>query len=286
MANIRLIRQRIQDIQNIAKVTQAMEMVATAKVGRVRNAALATRPYSNNLRTVVTSLTSSPQEDEKLPPLLQRRQARKIAVVHIAPDRGLCGGLDANVNHMTAKFLSEQTLPVMLVVIGRKGLNFMRHSQYEIAAEFARLRDRPSLLNTGPISRIIIDDYTKGAVDLVYLAYARFVSATVQQPVLEQILPLERPATDEERATEYIYEPNAKAVLRELLPRFVEIQVYQAVLEAIASEQAARMVSMRNATNNTKDLLTELTLKFNKARQEAITSGILDISRGAGVVRK
>jgi F-type H+-transporting ATPase subunit gamma len=175
-------------------------------------------------------------------------------------------------------------VPSYLVVVGRKGLDFMRRYRRDIRAEFTNIGDRPSLLDTLPISRIIIDDYTNGAVDLVYLAYAQFVSTMVQRPVLKQILPVEPAVIPQVQNVDYIYEPGPAEVLGELLPRFVEMQVYHAILEAIASEQSARMVAMRNATDSAKDLIEELTLMYNKARQESITKELLDITGGAAAL--
>ncbi|GAI16459.1 unnamed protein product, partial [marine sediment metagenome] len=208
----------------------------------------------------------------------------KIAVVHITPDRGLCGGLHASINRRMASFILEQTVPVTLIIVGRKGLDFMRRYERDIRAEFTQLGDRPGLLDTLPISRIIIDDYTNGVIDLVYLVYARFISTMVQRPVVEQILPVEPAAIPTAQNVDYIYEPGPHIVLGELLPRFVEMQVYHAILESIASEQSARMVAMRNATDNANELISDLTLMYNKARQESITKELLDITGGAAAL--
>lgn len=284
MADIRLIRRRIRDIQTISRMTHAMEMIATAKMGRARRAARSSQPYQKNIREVVASLASVYGGDEKLPLLLQSRPVTKIAIVHITPDRGLCGGLDDNINCITAAFLERQKLPVMLILVGRKGIDFMRHLQVDIRAEFAQLGDRPSLADIRSISHIIIDDYTRGQLDLVYLAYAKFTSAALQRPVLEQILPVQRLSLGETKIRDIdqpIYEPDAETVLGELLPRFVETGVYQAILESIASEQSSRSLAMRSATDNANDLINDLTLEYHKARQESITSGLLDITRGS-----
>jgi F-type H+-transporting ATPase subunit gamma len=284
LANIRLIRRRIRGIQNIAKITQAMEMIATSKMRRAQERGLAGRPYSEKIQQVIADLAALPQEGEALHPLLQRRPVAKIAVVHITPDRGLCGGLNASLNRKTGGFIVEHKALSCLVIVGRKGLDFMRRYRRDIRAEFTNIGDRPSLLDTLPISRIIIDDYTNGAVDLVYLAYAQFVSTMVQRPVLKQILPVEPAVIPQVQNVDYIYEPGPAEVLGELLPRFVEMQVYHAILEAIASEQSARMVAMRNATDSAKDLIEELTLMYNKARQESITNELLDITGGAAAL--
>ena len=250
MANIRLIRRRIRGVHGIVKITRAMEMIATSKMRRTQQRGLAGRPYAEKISQVLADLAALPQAGEVLHPLLQRRPITKIAIVHITPDRGLCGGLNTNINRKTASFILEQSVPVTLITVGRKGLDFMRRYGRDIRAEFTRLGDQPSLLDMLPISRIIIDDYTNGVIDLVYLAYAQFISTMVQRPVLQQILPIEPAAIPKAQNVDYIYEPRPDVVLGHLLPRFVEMQVYHAILESIASEQSARMVAMRNATDN------------------------------------
>jgi F-type H+-transporting ATPase subunit gamma len=284
MADIRLIRRRIRDIQTISRMTHAMEMIATAKMGRAQRAARSSQPYQQSIREVVAHLTSAYRGDTKRLPLLQIRPVVKVAVIHITPDRGLCGGLDANINRATTAFVERQKLPTALILVGRKGIDFMHHLKVDIRAEFDQMSDRPSLADTRPISRIIIDDYTEGRLDLVYLAYAKFTSVALHRPVLEQILPVLPPFRDERetRAIDQpVYEPDAGAILRELLLRFVETSVYQAILESIASEQSSRSMAMHSATDNANDLIEELTLEYHKARQESITSGLLDITRGA-----
>ena len=281
MANIRLIRRRIRGIQGIVKITRAMEMIATSKMRRAQERGLAGRPYSEKIHQVVADLAALSQAGDRLHPLLQRRPVTKIAIVHITPDRGLCGGLNANINRKTSSFILEQSAAVTLIAVGRKGLDFMRRYGRDIRAEFTGLGDRPSLLDTLPISRIIIDDYTNGIIDMVYLVYAQFVSTILQRPILQQILPIEPVALPRMQNVDYIYEPSPEVVLGGLLPRFVEMQIYHAILESIASEQSARMVAMRNATENANELIGDLTLVYNKARQESITKELLDITGGA-----
>ncbi len=280
MADIRLIRQRIRGVRNIAKITRAMEMIAAARMRRAQESGLAGRPYSEKITQVIAALAALPV----LHPLLQCRPVTKATVVHITPDRGLCGGLVANINRKVASFILEQEAAVKLIAVGRKGLDFMRRSRQDIVAEFSGLGDRPSLLDTLPVSRIIIDDFTSGAVDEVYLAYTRFISTMAQEPVLERVLPAEPAPIPAVQNVEYIYEPELIAVLGELLPRFIEMQVYHAILESIASEQSARMVAMRNATDNASELIDDLTLMHNKARQEMITNELLDITGGAAAL--
>ncbi|MFC1861954.1 ATP synthase F1 subunit gamma [Chloroflexota bacterium] len=280
MANIRLIRRRIRGVQSIAKITRAMEMIATSKMRRAQERGLAGRPYSEKIRQVIADLAALPYAERVPHPLLQHRAVAKIAIVHITPDRGLCGGLNTSINRSTGGFILEQGVPSTIVCVGRKGLDFMRRHKRDIRAEFTGIGDNPSFLDTLPISRIIIEDYTNGIIDAVYLAYARFVSTVVQKSVVEPILPVEPAEIPGAQNADYIYEPNSHVVLAELLPRFVEMQIYHAILESIASEQSARMVAMRNATDNAKELIDELTLMYNKARQESITKELLDIAGG------
>ncbi len=286
MANTRLIRRRIKGVTNIAKITRAMEMIATSKMRKAQERGLAGRPYSEKIQQVVADLAAISQAGGgTVNPLLQRRETiKKIAIVHITPDRGLTGGLNANINRKTAGFILEQQAPVSIVAVGRKGIEFMRRYGREIRAEFSQLGDKPDLIDILPMARIIIDDYSNGVVDLVYLAYAQFVTTIVQKPVLQQILPVVPAKIPAGQNVEYIYEPTPGEVLNQLLPRFVEMQVYHAILESIASEQSARMVAMRNATDASDDLIKDLTLIYNKARQESITKELLDIVGGAAAL--
>ena len=277
MANIRLIRRRIKGVQSTAKITRAMEMIATSKMRRAQEAGLAGRPYDEKIRQVIADLAALPYVGESPHPLLQRRPVKKIAIIHITPDRGLCGGLNANLNRRTGTFILGQDKPVTLVCVGRKGLDFMRRAGRDIRAEFTQIGDRPTVFDILPIARIVTDDYSNGLVDMVYMTYAKFVSTMVQTPVMDQLLPMEPAPMPRTENIEYIYEPGAESVLDSLLPRFVEMEIYHAILESIASEQSARMVAMRNATENSKELIDHLTLMYNKARQEAITTELLDI---------
>jgi F-type H+-transporting ATPase subunit gamma len=281
LANIRLIRRRRKGIQNTAKITKAMEMIAASKMRRAQERGLAGRPYSEKITQVLAALAALPMEERALHPLLQRRPVAKISVVHITPDRGLAGGLVSNINRKTASFILEGSVPVNIIAIGRKGFDFLRRTGQNIIAEFTGLGDRPSLIDTLPISHIVIDDFSSAAVDEVYLAYTQFVNTMVQKPVMEKILPVEPAPIPAPENVDYIYEPGPDKVLGGLLPRFVEMQVYHHILEAIASEQSARMVAMRNATESAIELIDDLTLAYNKARQEMITRELLDITGGA-----
>jgi F-type H+-transporting ATPase subunit gamma len=284
MANTRTIRRRIKGIQTTAKITRAMEMVASSKMRKAQERGLAGRPYSQKIEQVIADLAALPQPEGAFHPLLQRRPIKRIAIIHITADRGLSGGLDANLNRKTASFILKQTIPVSLITVGRRGIDYMRRYNQNIRAEFNKLGDNPSLLDTLPISRIIIEDFTGGLCDLVYVVYAQFINTLRQTPVVQQILPVVPAQIHKVQNVDYIFEPSPSEVLNKLLPRFVESEVYHAVLESIASEQSARMVAMRNATESANDLIQSLTLAYYKARQESITSELLDIVGGAAAI--
>jgi F-type H+-transporting ATPase subunit gamma len=279
MADIRKVRRRIRGVQNIAKITRAMEMIAASKMKKAQERGLAGRPYSEKIQQVIADLAAL-SGVELQHPLLQRRPVEKMAVVHITPDRGLCGGLNANLNRSLAGFILGQNVPVNVIAVGRKGRDFAVRQGCNLQAEFTELGDRPGILDTLSISHIIIDDYSNGEIDMVYISYGHFVSTMVQRPVIQQLLPVEPASIPTVENVDYIYEPGAEAVLGGLLPRFVEMQIYHAILESIASEQSARMVAMRNATDSANELIGDLTLIYNKARQEAITKELLDITGG------
>jgi F-type H+-transporting ATPase subunit gamma len=279
LPDIRKVRRRIKGVQNIAKITRAMEMIAASKMRKAQERGLAGRPYAEKIEQVIADLAALPEVGLQHP-LLQRRPVQRVAVVHITPDRGLCGGLNSNLNRRLAGFIVEQNKPVNVVSVGRKGRDFAARVGFNLLAEFTQLSDSPGLLDTLSVSRIVIDDYTNGTVDMVYISYAQFVSTMVQRPAMKQLLPVEPAVIPKAENVEYIYEPGAEAVLGSLLPRFVEMEIYHAILESIASEQSARMVAMRNATDAAQDLIGDLTLLYNKARQESITRELLDIVGG------
>ncbi len=284
MPSVRDIRRRIRSVENTAKITKAMSMIAASKMRRAQEMALRGRPYSERLRALLSNLAAQKHEEEDLHPLLRRREVNNVTVVLITPDRGLTGGLHSKINRAAGQFLLEQLATTRLVTIGRKGRDFMVRSGQEVQAVLTDLGDRPSLLDVTPAASIVIDDYTNGRVDAVYMAYADFVSMVVQRPVLQPLLPVVPAELRSQDAVGYIYEPTSDAVLSELLPRFVELELYHAVLESVASEQSARMVAMRSATDNANEMVVDLTLEMNKARQETITNELLDIVGGAAAV--
>jgi F-type H+-transporting ATPase subunit gamma len=281
MISPRILRRRIRSVQSTAKITKAMEMIATAKMKRSQDYALAGRPYDTKISQLIADLAAETGTGGVLHPLLTRREnINKIAIVHITSNRGLCGGLNSNINRLTANFVLERKLPVTMITVGRKGTEFMHRSHMDILAEFTDISDRPSATETRPVSQIIINDYINGLFDEVYLAYNKFENTFTQKPSIDLLLPIVPASIPKEQTTEYIYEPDPKEVLGGLLPRFIEMKVYQSILEAIASEHSARMVAMRNATENANELIDNLTLMLNKARQEMITTELLDITGG------
>ena len=284
MANIRQIRRRIRSVQNTAKITKAMQMIAASKMRRAQQLTLEGRPYAQKLQEVLADLAAQPVEAEEVHPLLQRREVRRTEIIHITPDRGLCGGLNSNLNRTSGRFIQEQQQPTSVVAVGRKGRDFMVRSAQEVRAVFTDLGDRPDLAAVLPIARLAIEDYTSGYVDQVFITYAQFVSTAVQEPVMQQLLPVKPALMEQGLAVGYIYEPDSRTVLAALLPRFVEMQIYHAVLESIASEQSARMVAMRNATDSASDMVDALTLMMNKVRQESITRELLDIVGGVAAL--
>ena len=282
MPNLRQIRRRIRSVQNTAKITRAMEMVAAVKMRRAQQAVLATRPYAEKMSGLLADLAAMPpDEEEGTHPLLQHREVEQATVVHVTPDRGLCGSLPGAMNRHVGAFLQNSSAPTTVMAVGRKGRDFMIRYGRDVRAVFLGLGERPTLEETAPIGRLVMDDFISGAADAVYVAYTQFVSTMTQRPVIRQLLPVEPVALEPQQAVGYIYEPPSATVLEALLPRYVEMQLYYAVLEANASEQSARMVAMRNATDNANDLTRDLTLQGNKVRQDTITKELLDIIGGS-----
>lgn len=284
MANIRLIRRRIKGVKNIAKITKAMEMIAASKMRKAQEHGLAGRPYSEKITQVISDLMAVSSGQPLHPCLTDREEVKKVTIIHITPDRGLAGGLVGNINRMTGRFILEKNKKTGIIAVGKKGLDFLRRTGRQIEAEFTGLGDYPDLLSTLPISHIVLEEYPNGETDEVYIAYTKFINTMSQEAVIEKLLPVEPAEIPPTENVEYLYEPDASAVLDGLIPRFVEMKVYHAILESIASEQSARMVAMRNATQNAKELIEDLTLVYNKVRQEMITNELLDITGGTAAL--
>jgi F-type H+-transporting ATPase subunit gamma len=289
LASARDIKRRIRSVKNIAQVTRAMEMVAASRMRRAQAQTLASRPYSEKAWEVLQHLALQSGARGVIHPLLQERPVRRVGLLLITPDRGLCGGLVNNMLRQAIQFIKQRTeTPVSAIAVGRKGRDFMARYGYDIRAEFTRIPDQPSILDITPIARIIMEDYINGEFDQVWIGYSAFVNTLVQRPTLRQLLPVQTGLADApaRQMGEFIYEPSPEEILAEVLPRFVEVQIYQAILESIASEQSARMVAMRSATDNARDLIDDLTLSYNKARQAGITKEMLEIAGGAEALRQ
>lgn len=264
-----------------------MEMVAASKMRRAQLNALAARPYADKMRQMLIDLEESIESLrlEAPHPLLERRDVKRMAVVIISTDRGLCGGLNAGINRFAAAFiLGQEGVDVHAIAIGRKGRDFILRTGVPLMAEFTNLNDYPSFEDMNPIARLIIDEYVAGTVDQVHLIFPLFVNTMVQRPESRLLLPVEVPK-GVERPIQYIYEPSPVEVFNRLLPLYVQRQIYEAVLEKSASEQSARMVAMRSATDAANEMVEDLTLAYNKARQESITKELLDIAGGAEALR-
>ena len=278
MSSERDIRRRIRSVQNTGKVTNAMSLIAASKMRRAQNAVTQGRPFAQKIQEVITHLAAQPgDETTAVHALLQERPVQRIGVLVISPDRGLCGGMHANLNRRVAQFILGLEAPARVIVVGRKGRDFMVRYGQDVQAVFTDMGERPVLADTTAISRLVVDAYTEGEVDEVYLAYTRYVSTLTQQPVVERLLPITPAELTAQERVGYIYEPDNLSVLGSLLPRFVEMEVFHALLESIASEQSARMVAMRNATDNANGLVDDLTLVMNKLRQDSITNDLLDL---------
>jgi F-type H+-transporting ATPase subunit gamma len=293
VATAREILRRIQSIRNMAQVTRALQAVAASKVRKAQASVLATRDYSQSAWQVIVHLAAA--SDEALHPLLTRRTpVEGILLVLIAGDRGLCGAYNQNIVRTALDFVEKRGVPVRYITVGQRARDIMWRMGAEVVAEFHDIPVVASMTDVSGIARAAIDEFLEGRADEVHLARTDFVNLLIQRPVIQQLLPLSPAERGEMQAmmeyivdvqpapvAEYIYEPDAAVILDAVLPRFTELQVYQAVLEAQASEHAARMVSMRNATENAAALVDDLTLDYNKARQRAITREILDIAGGA-----
>jgi F-type H+-transporting ATPase subunit gamma len=280
---LRIIRRRIRSIQSAAKITRAMELVAASKMRRAQLNALAARPYAERLRWVLADLAETLgmiDIADRNPLFQEREEVKNVELIYVTPSRGLAGSLVSNLNRRAGQFILDTGKQTRVVAVGRKGRDFMRRAGQNVVAEFLDLGDYPAFSDVRIIAQVAIQDFLNGDADEVHLLYAEFVNTVTQRPTVFKLLPIKPPADAGTAKVDYIYEPTREDVLAELLPRYIERQVYGAVLEAAASEQSARMVAMRNATDNANELMRDLTLVYNKARQEAITSELLDIVGG------
>jgi F-type H+-transporting ATPase subunit gamma len=289
MPSLKDIRGRIGSVRNIAQITRAMEMVAASRMKRAQDAILAARPYSDELRDALSRVAAV--VGEEVHPLLARRPVHRVALIMITTDRGLAGSLNANalrtaLRWTQAKYEAHNGGPVEVeaITIGRKGRDGLRRAGVPIAAHFPQLGDRPSFSDVTPIARLVTEDFLAGRYDEIDVAYSTFVTTLTQRPEIKPLLPIVSPEQAEGAETEndeYLFEPSPEAVLSRLLPHYVAIDLYRAVLENQASEQSARMIAMRNSTDNANELIDDLTLVYNKTRQATITREMIEIASGA-----
>ena len=286
MASGKEIRTQIQSIKNTQKITRAMEMVAASKMRKAQNRMQSTRPYADKMRNVIGHLHLAHPEYKH--PFMVEREASRIGVLIVTSDRGLCGGLNTNVLRAAVaemKQWSEKNVEIDVCAIGSKGLGFLKRLGANIISEVSHLGDAPRIDELIGTVKIMLDAYSEGRLDRLFVVYNNFVNTMTQQPVVDQLLPL--PGEEDESLKhywDYIYEPDSKEVIDDLMTRYIESQVYRAVVENIASEQSSRMVAMKSASDNAGNLVDELQLKYNKARQAAITQEISEIVGGAAAV--
>ncbi len=291
MAGSKEIRMKIKSVQNTRKITKAMEMVAASKMRKAQERMRAARPYGEKIRNVVAHLALAHPEYQH--PFLKRRETiRNVGLVVVTSDKGLCGGLNTNVLRqvtLASRRWEQQGAKLHVVAIGNKGFGFLQRAGFPVVAHLVGLGDTPHLEKLiGPL-KTLLDMYTSGEVDAIYLAYNRFVNTMKQEPTLEQLTPLpgeklEGDAKASSLAWDYLYEPDPKVVVDQLMIRYVEALLYQAVAENMASEQSARMVAMKAASDNAKNVIGELQLVYNKSRQAAITKELSEIVSGAAAV--
>lgn len=281
MASQRDIRRRIGSVRNIRQITRAMQFVAASKLKRAQDATLASRPYSEKLDEVLADVATVLGGDAH--PLLAKADpnGKRLAIL-ITTDRPLAGPLTSNAVRFTLREVVDQGGGITLVTVGRKGRDAIRRAGLPIEAHFAGFGDRPTFADVLPLARLVTDDYLSGAYARIDVIYPKFISTLTQQPSLDQVLPIVASAdTRGIPGNQFIFEPNPAAVLEQLLPRYVATRLYQAVLEAKASEESSRMVAMKNATENAEELIDDLTLSYNKVRQANITREMIEIASGA-----
>jgi len=301
MATAREIKKRIRSVKNIAQITRAMEAVSASRVRKAQARVLASRAFAQKAWEILLNVQSTAKEGTPLHPLLTpRTEINNIMIVLITSDRGLAGAFNTNIIRVAQRFSNRLNKPVHWVAVGQKGRDSLVRIGANMVAQFSNLPADPTISDISPIARLAIDEFLSGHVDDVFIAYTDFINTLTQRPAVLSWLPLTPFSTDDQVVSEFIkdtpaisggaqvyeYEPSAEAILNEIVPRFTELQLYQAVLESQASEHSARMVAMRNASDNAEALTQDLTLIYNKARQAAITAEILDIVGGAEALQE
>ena len=287
MASGKEIRTKIKSVENTRKITKAMEMVAASKMRKAQDRMRAARPYGEKIRRIAANLSHALSE-YKHPFLIKREHVRTAGLILITSDKGLCGGLNSNVLRMAVGHMKDfdaQGKKYQVTCIGNKGLGFMQRMGGKVVSHITGIGDAPHLEKLiGPV-KVQLDAYLKGDIDALYIGYTRFINTMKQEPVFEQLLPLSGEAVGSGKSKwDYVYEPDSKAVIDDLLIRYIEALIYQAVAENMASEQSARMVAMKSASDNAKTVIGELKLIYNKTRQAAITKELSEIVGGAAAV--
>lgn len=286
MAGAKEIRSKISSIKNMRKITSAMEKVAASKMRKTQNRMRASRPYASKIAQVIAHLAKSHSEYHH--PYLKQRDIKNVGLIIVSTDRGLCGGLNAFLFREAVKSLQgwqQENIGVHMAIVGRKGEAFFKRVGGGVLAVATHLGDTPSVNDLVGVTKVMCDAYYEGKIDALYVVYNEFVSTMSQKPRMDRLIPL--PASDDsqlEHYWDYIYEPDAKELLNLLLDRYIELQVYQAVVENIASEQAAKMMAMKSASDNAGELIKGFQLAYNKARQAAITQELAEIVGGAAAL--
>jgi F-type H+-transporting ATPase subunit gamma len=288
MATLRDIRRRIRSVQSTQKITRAMKLVAAAKLRRAQERILAARPYANKMSELLANLVSGAESGH---PLLEQREGPRRQIVIITADRGLAGAFNSNILRRAIEFIRESnTTEVTLVVVGRKARDFFRRRPYTVKRDMIGFWDRLAYSHASELADMFMQQYLDGEVDEVHLLYNEFRSVALQRPVRQQLLPIPKTAEGDgdgaEAPVDYIYEPGPEAILNDLLPRHVRMQVFRALMESLAGEYGARMTAMEAATKNAKDMIDILSIQYNKARQEKITKELLDIVGGAEALKQ
>ena len=287
MIGLKALRRRIVSIRSTQQITRAMKMVAAARLRRAQERIIEARPYADKMREVLQSLSLRTAPEAH--PLLVRREMKRVELLAITADRGLCGSFNQNILRTVERFIRENQSSyegISLTLVGRKGLDYFRRRQFTIVRDYVgQFRDIDYQV-AAVVGKDVVEDYTSEAVDGVFLIYNEFRSPLVQRVVMRDLLPIEPLEVESDYSpVEYIYEPSAEAILSELLPRYVEAQIYRALLESVAGEHGARMTAMDAATENAQEMIEKLTLMYNKARQSAITTEMLEIVGGAEALR-
>ena len=280
MANLKELRRRIKSVSSTARVTKAMQMIAAAKMRRAQQKVVDGRPYSEKIHSILSHLNLVNYDDEDFElSILENLTGTKELCLMITPDRGLCGALVSNITKVALTNSENIEEEVVFITIGKKASSLIVRLGKDLKAQFG-VSDMPEIQETLAVSKLVMDELKTGQYKSVSMIYSEFVTTAIQKPVKKTLIPVEISDDEEQIPLDYIFEPDIEKLLNTLIPRYIEMEIYHGVLEATASEHSARMVSMQNATDNANELLDDLTLELNKARQQVITSELLDLVGG------